>query len=200
MTLYGFLCWVAKYLIIWIFPVKLVGNPMLPDGCIVCSNHISNWDPIFIACMLKSKIHVMGKAELFKLKIIGNFFKKINVFPVKRGANDIGAIKEAIRIIKEGNNLLLFPEGTRKSGKKPQIEDAKAGIGLIAANTGVDIVPILVYNKGYRVRIFHKTYVIIGEPIPKSEYIAYAGDNKHKISEYIFIKIIEVLDKFESKQ
>ncbi|MDD2269594.1 MAG: lysophospholipid acyltransferase family protein [Eubacteriales bacterium] len=200
MKLYSTLVWIAKYLVLWIFPVKLVGNGVLPKGSLVCSNHISNWDPIFIAATIKSKLHFMAKAELFKHKPLASFFRKINIFPVRRGGHDVQAMRDSINILKEGHNLLMFPEGTRVMDKKPDPANAKAGVGLIAANTGVDIIPVAVYNKWYRVKLFRPVYVVVGKPIPHSEYMSYSDGDRRKIAEFVFIKINEELDRFESEK
>lgn len=197
--LYTFLCAVAKYLIAPFYRVRLVGNATILDGSLVCANHISNWDPIFIAAKLRSRLHFMAKSELFEMKPLGWVLRKINVFPVRRGDNDISAIRNSVKILKDGNNLMLFPQGTRRIGEKPEPADAKAGVGLIASNTGVDIVPVAVYNKHYRIRLFRPVYIIVGKPIPKEEYMNYSGGDKRKIAEYVFIRINEELERFEKR-
>ena len=197
--LYTFLRGIAKYFIAPFFPVRLVGSKKIPDGCLLCSNHISNWDPIFIAVKLKNKLHFMAKSELFEIKPLLWVFKRLNMFPVRRGENDISAIKSSVKVLKEGKNLLLFPQGTRTMGKKPDPADAKAGVGLIASNTGVDIVPVAVYNKDYRIRFFRPVYIIVGKTITKDEYMHYSGGDKRKIAEYVFIKINEELESFEKR-
>ena len=121
------------------------------------------------------------------------------MFPVRRGENDISAIKSSVKVLKDGHNLMLFPQGTRTIGKKPDPKDAKAGVGLIASNTGVDIVPVAVYNRHYRIRFFRTVYIIVGNPIPKEEYMSYSGGDKRKIAEFVFIKINEELERFEKR-
>lgn len=197
--LYTFLRGIAKYFIAPFFRVRLVGDATIKDGSLICANHISNWDPIFIAVKIKNKLHFMAKAELFNIKPLVRIFKGINMFPVRRGENDISAIKSSIKVLKDGHNLMLFPQGTRTIGKKPEIADAKAGVGLIAANTGVDIIPVAVYNKHYRIRFLRPVYIIVGKPISKDEYMKYSGGDKRKIAEYVFIKINEELEKFEAR-
>ena len=82
----------------------------------------------------------------------------MGVFGVDRGKSDVKAIKEALRVLKEGHKLLLFPEGTRfRSG---ETQGAKTGAAMLALRTGVPIVPIWMPAKK---KWFRRTPVVFGE-------------------------------------
>lgn len=119
------------------FKCQIVGVENIPStkGVIIAANHISLWDPPLIGTFLPRKINFMAKEELFDIPIIGYIIKRLNAFPVKRGTADRVAIKKAISLLKSGECLGLFPEGTRsKDGK---LGEAEAGMALIAIKADV---------------------------------------------------------------
>ena len=83
----------------------------------------------------------MAKIELFK-GLWGFFLTRLGAFPVKRGEADFGAMREALRRLKEGRVVLIFVEGTRRIGKEPS--KAQAGVGFLAMKSGVPVVPVYV--------------------------------------------------------
>jgi 1-acyl-sn-glycerol-3-phosphate acyltransferase len=88
----------------------------------------------------------MGKAELFKNPIISWFFKKIGAFPVERGKGDTTAIQTAVEAVKNGEALMIFPEGTRS--KTGELLRFKSGAGVIASQTEADILPVAINYSG----------------------------------------------------
>ena len=144
------------------FPHRAVGLENLPEGgALLCANHASGWDPFLIAIALPvdSRLTVMGKDQLFRIPLVGTLLRKAGVFPVKRGGNDLTAMKTAIRALNEGNRLLVFPEGTRVE-EQGDVE-AKGGVTVMATRTGVPMVPV--YCGGRR-KFLRKTTVVFGEP------------------------------------
>ena len=129
------------------FKCQIVGVENIPStkGVIIAANHISLWDLPIIGTFLPRKINFMAKEELFDIPIIGYIIKRLNAFPVKSGTVDRVAIKKAISLLKSGECLGLFPEGTRsKDGK---LGEAEAGMALIAIKADVPVVPTAVIIK-----------------------------------------------------
>lgn len=154
------------YAIAWplfnlVHPHRSYGRANVPSGgCLLCGNHTRYSDPIFILFALGRKDHpyIMAKAELLRYPILGWVLRKVGVFGVDRGKSDVKAVKESLRVLKEGNKLLLFPEGTRvKSG---EAQEAKTGAAMLALRTGVPIVPIWMPAKK---KWFRRTPVVFGE-------------------------------------
>lgn len=144
------------------FPHRAVGLENLPEGgALLCANHVSGWDPFLIAVALPidSRLTVMAKDQLFRIPVVGWFLRSAGVFPVKRGGNDLAAMKTAIRSLSEGNRLLVFPEGTRVDGESGG--EAKGGVTVMAARTGVPMVPVYC---GPRHKFLRRTTVVFGEP------------------------------------
>ncbi len=140
---------------------KVIGRKNVPSGgFLICGNHTGLSDPIFIAVALglfaKKPVRFMAKAELFENKLFGAVLRGLGAFPVKRGAADIGAIKEALKILNGGGRLLVFPEGTRNS-----TDGAKAGAGMLALRSDCDVVPVYV-SPGRK--LFHRVYIVFGQP------------------------------------
>ena len=140
--------YMLAYIFLWpvfrIFkPTKCIHKERFPEGgALLCANHTRMSDPLFVAYALglKHQIHVMAKEEVMHWPIIGWILKKGGIFGVKRGQADIGAIKTAMKYLKDGELLLMFPEGTRH--QDGDFGDAKTGAAMLATRTGVPIVPI----------------------------------------------------------
>ncbi len=110
-------------------------------GFILASNHASNLDPMLLGICSVRRINFMAKIELFK-GFLGFLLTHLGSFPVKRGESDFGAMREALRRLKEGRVILIFVEGTRRIGNEPS--KAQAGVGFLAMKSGVPIVPVYV--------------------------------------------------------
>ena len=159
------------------FRPKIIGLENIPkDGAyIFAANHMSNLDPPLIGTFAGRVVCYMAKEELFKNPILGAALRGLGVFPVKRGAADKGAIKNAVKILKSGGCLGIFPEGTRsKTGK---IGKAESGISLIAAMTKAPIIPAAIVNtdKFFSDEVkFPRLVLIFGKPIE------FMGNSKDK--------------------
>ena len=170
------------YCIVWPFfnlvhPCKAIGRAHIPEGgALVCANHTALNDPLFIVFAFRHKyqLHPMAKAEFMSIPVLGWLLKKAGVFAVERGKSDVTAIKIAMRYLKTGEKVLMFPEGTRH--KDGDVRDAKAGAAMLAIRTGVPIVPVYVPAEK---RWFRRTPVVIGEP-----YHPYIPGKKGSAEEY----------------
>lgn len=150
-----------------VHPCRLVGRERLPsNGGLFCANHTGMSDPLCLIVSLgvKWNLHVMAKAELMRVPVLGWLLKQAGIFGVERGKSDVGAIKTAMKFLKGGESVLIFPEGTRiKNGvdKDGHESEAKAGAAMLAVRTGVPLVPVYIPEKK---RWFGITKVVIGEP------------------------------------
>ena len=145
-----------------VHPCRAVGREHIPEGgVLVCANHTAASDPFFLvfAFRLKHQVRAMAKAELIRVPVIGWLLSKAGVFGVDRGKADVGAIKQAMKFLKGGEKVLLFPEGTRI--KDGGAGEAKTGAAMLAVRCGVPILPVYISEKK---KWFGRTPVIIGEP------------------------------------
>jgi 1-acyl-sn-glycerol-3-phosphate acyltransferase len=153
---------IFKIFAIIIYRPKIVGKENLPKegGALLCPNHVSNLDAAVIVAMFQRKVNVLAKEELFKNKFLCWIADLFGIYPVKRGAADMQAIKVSLKILKHDGLLLIFPEGTRNGmakGVKP-----KNGAVLIAGTAQKPIIPIGIQGS---FKPFTRVIVNIGKPI-----------------------------------
>ena len=142
-------------------PVKAIGREHIPEGAaVVAANHSAYADPLIaiFAMGRKNPLRIMAKEELFHIPVLGWILQKLGMFGVNRGQNDMAAVKQAIKFLKEGSKLMLFPEGTRVSSEDSVA--AKTGAIMFALRTGAPLLPVYIPQKK---NWFRPTRVVIGE-------------------------------------
>lgn len=171
--LYTILVCIVRPFFYLVHPCRLIGREKLPDrGGLFCANHSSLSDPVCLIAALgpRPQLHPMAKAEFMRTPVLGWLLKKAGVFAVERGKSDVGAIKTAMKYLKNGESVLIFPEGTRiKDGvdKNGNESEGKAGAAMLAVRTGVPLVPVYIPSKK---RWFRFTNIVIGDPYyPETE-------------------------------
>ena len=150
-------------------------------GIIIAPNHVTALDPLFIAMATNRRLHYIAKYELFEKAIPNYILTHFNAFPIVRGRGDMRAINYAIEIIRRGEGLCIFPEGTRSKNGIPQ--QAKSGIGYMARHTGSDVIPTAIYIENLQKK-GSKIIVKFGKAIKNSDLgFTEGGKNKeHKIA------------------
>lgn len=155
------------YAVIWPFfnlfrPVRAVGRENIPDGpAVICPNHSTAGDPFYavFAFGRKYPMRAMAKIQIMRVPVIGWLLSKAGVFGVDRGSADLKAVKTALKFLKEGDKLLIFPEGTRVH--EGESVEAKAGAALFATRTGAPLLPVYIQRKK---KLFRPNTVVIGQP------------------------------------
>lgn len=121
--------------------LEVEGWENIPEGaCLFASNHQSMLDPPLIGSCLPREISFIARQSLFDNPLFGAVIRACNSIPLDRGEADIGAIRSALKALKNNQGLLIFPEGTRSHDGV--IKEAKSGAGLLAFKSGVPVVPI----------------------------------------------------------
>lgn len=174
------------------FRVKITGEIPKEGTYIICSNHINYFDAAAIVLFNKRKINFVAKEDLFTHGILMWMGHLFDAIPIKRNMQDIEAMKRCLKVLKNGELLGIFPEGTRKGMAKNM--KAKNGAAFMAIKSGVKVIPTGIHGT---FRPFSKVYVNYGEPIDLSEY----KDNKDKLDEAtdIIMEKIKELTKYENK-
>lgn len=135
---------------------------------IIAANHVSYLDPPLLGSVTPRPIRFVAKRELFALPLLGRFLRAIGTFPVERSRPDLRAVRESLRVLKRGELLGIFPEGTRnkQGGLKPFLE----GVGWLAIKARVPVVPVVIH--GYRPLVPGSVWtrpgrikVVCGEPL-----------------------------------
>ncbi len=131
--------------------------------------HRSNLDFALMSVVTKRRMRYMGKESLWKYPRFGRVIAAMGAYPVSRGTADRQALNRTIEVLGEGDGLVLFPEGTRRSG--PVVEELFEGAAFVASRAGVPIVPVGIGGtersmpKGARFPRPVKVRVIVGPPI-----------------------------------
>ena len=154
------------------FGFEVRGQEHVPKGgaFVLASNHTSYLDPPAIGAACPRRVSFMARTSLFRHPLLGAFMRGVHVIPLRRGEGDVGAIREAVHRLQQGEVVAIFPEGGRQlSGT---LGAAKRGVGLLASTAGVPIVPVLVSGTFQALpphaRWFHraKIRVAFGPAIP----------------------------------
>ncbi|MGQ4664395.1 lysophospholipid acyltransferase family protein [Metabacillus halosaccharovorans] len=167
MSLYPFARSVVAGLLRPTFRIKVEGLEHFPKegGVLLCTNHISNFDPPVVGVTAPRKVLFMAKAELFNVPVLKQLLSNFGTFPVKRGGGDREAIRAGLKVLKEGHVLGLFPEGTRsKDGK---LGKGQAGAGFFALRSTAAVVPCAIIGP---YKSFRTLRVVYGKPINMEEF------------------------------
>ncbi|MGA5690397.1 lysophospholipid acyltransferase family protein [Cytobacillus pseudoceanisediminis] len=145
-----------------IYRFEVIGKENFPaeGGVLLCSNHIDNLDPPVVGINAPRPVYFMAKEELFNVPVLGKILPDLNAFPVKRGMSDREALRKGLGILKEGNVLGLFPEGTRS--KTGQLGKGLAGAGFFALRSEAHVVPCAIIGP---YKAFSRLKVVYGKPI-----------------------------------
>jgi len=140
---------------------------------IVAMNHQSFFDPPLAGNASDRAIYFLAKRSLMDLPVLRWLLPKLNVIPVNLEGIDRSAIKSLIRVVREGEAALVFPEGSRTPDGN--LQPAQAGVGLLIAKTRAPVVPMRIFGAynawpiGGKIRLFQRITIVVGEPIYFSE-------------------------------
>jgi 1-acyl-sn-glycerol-3-phosphate acyltransferase len=113
-------------------------------GFILAGNHVSFLDPPFFGLACRRDAYFLARDTLFRNPLANWILRSWHCVPINRDRGDIGAMKTVLRMLGEGKAVLMFPEGTRGGGD--ELQEARAGIGMIAARAKVPIVPMRIFG------------------------------------------------------
>lgn len=159
---YNFLKYFIGFFIRIIYPFEVVNMPSIEDkSYVLVANHKSYLDPLVLSVLFPRKIRWMAKKELFETPVIKHIMKGVDAISVDRDSGDAKSTLQAMRVIKGGEVLGIFPEGTRV--KTVDYKSAKSGTALLAARTGTDVIPVYIEGE---YKPFRKRRYIFREIIP----------------------------------
>lgn len=165
--MYKFLKALLNFVTQIIHPYKLIGKGKVKDGaCVLVGNHYRLWDIVHMACTTKERVHFITKKELYKNKLLAYLCNKVEAIPVSRDGQDAKAIMTALRYLKKGEKISMFPEGTRNRTDQ-ELLPLKGGAALFAIKAKVPVYPIMTIGK---TKYFRRTPIVIGDPIDLSEF------------------------------
>ncbi len=185
-----------------IFNYKVINREKERDvgGFVIAANHVSATDAIALCyAFRKNQVRLMAKKELFKIPVLAPLIRLLGAFPVDRGGNDVGAIKNAVKLVEDGGCLGIFPQGHRYPGENPRQTKTKNGMALVATKAKADVVPVYLWRKNNRFKMFRRTYIIIGDIIEfdSLNYDPEQSGEYLRITNLVFDKICTLGEEFE---
>ena len=152
----------------FLYPFKMYGHKKVGLGAyIYVGNHYSLWDIFYPGHTTWEGIHFITKESVMHMPFVGFFARRFGAISVMRDGSDIRALMDAMKVLKNGEKISLYPEGTRNRSDGEEFLPFHGGAALMAIKTHTPLIPIVVCNKP---RLFHKTHVVVGEPFELSEY------------------------------
>ncbi|MBD0380614.1 lysophospholipid acyltransferase family protein [Paenibacillus sedimenti] len=175
---------IFRVLFALMFRLRAIGTENIPThgAVVLCGNHTSLWDPPVLGTPLKRKVHFMAKAELFDIPVLGTIISKVGAFPVKRGGVSKESIRLAIQLLKDGNMMGVFPEGTRSNAGGM----GKKGAASLALKAGATVVPVAIVGS---YSLFRRMTIVYGKPLDLSAYASGSSEDLELATETIMQEI-----------
>ena len=188
--MYRFFRWLLKPFMAIIHPTKVLNKQKFSDEtAIVCCNHYASSDVVVVAEKLfKKEINCLAKAELFKGKFRSWLLTKLGAIKVNRGAPEVSVHKEILRRLKEGKQILIFPEGTRNLAGTHDMGELHSGAGVYAMKAKVPVIPLMFHHQS---KPFRRNYLIVGDKIDLSDFY---GKNMHEVKDSVTALLHEKME------
>ena len=171
------------------FEVKGLDNVPPKGGFILACNHLSYLDPPAVGCRIPRNLHYFARDSLF-FGPLGLLITKLNSIPVNRDQLDLGTLRKVLSVLKGGEPVLVFPEGTRSPDGT--LQKSQKGLGLLVHKSGVPVLPARLHGsfeilgKGKLFpRIGKQLYLNIGSPILSEKLSFDSSDRYQKISDLV---------------
>lgn len=166
--------------------IKSYGRRNVPrrGPVLIAPNHVSNLDPPATAVMCPRMLRFMAKEELFHPRFFGRLISSVGAFPVRRGEGDTEAIRFAVGRLKEGEAVLIFPEGTRGDGEA--LGPVNPGVSVFAKRSGAAVVPVALvgtcrkWPRGSKVPKWGRVVVEFGTPFTYAQTAVHAGERENR--------------------
>ena len=167
--------WIVRFVIwlvaklLWRITFEGLDNVPTEGPYVLAPVHRSWIDFGLVSAVTRRPMGFMGKESLWKNKYLGAFITHLGAYPVNRAATDRESLRRTLEILEAGKPIVLFPEGTRRTG--PAIEHLHEGAAFVASRAGVPLVPVGIGGseralpKGTALPRPVKIHVIVGQPI-----------------------------------
>ena len=166
-------------------------------GGLVASNHVSYYDPPLLAQIPKDSLHFLARKTLWNTGWMAWLIPRLNAIPVDQENPDMTALKRIIRLIKDGERVVVFPEGQRSlSG---EVLPGQPGVGLVLGKTKAPVLPVRIFGayeawprERKRPKWFKKITLVVGKPVEFDDANAKGRDAYTGYSQRIMDAIAEI--------
>lgn len=173
-------------------PCYFFGEDFPDETKFIVSNHLQLFDPIFFIANSDRYMRFVSKKETKNMPLVGRWLDRIGGIYIDREkeGGDLSAIKAILRTIKDGDDIMIFPEGTRNKTGTKDIQPIKAGTALFALKTGAMVLPVMIYKKH---KPFFRNYLYVGKPFDFKEFAGQKVDAEliEKANEILYTKMVE---------
>ncbi|MGI9517739.1 MAG: lysophospholipid acyltransferase family protein [Pirellulaceae bacterium] len=161
---------------IFVLGVRGFGRENFPDngGALVCANHQSNLDPPLVGMLSNRRMNYLAKKSLFTKQPLKWVIEHLDAIPIDRNGMGLGGIKETIRRLRRGEQVLIFPEGQRTFDG--EMVPLMPGFCALARRTGVPLVPVgfdgafQSWPRGTMIPKPSRIWMVVGKPITEEDY------------------------------
>lgn len=165
------------------FRLRWEGSEHFPKtgGALICSNHQSYFDPILVGLTCNRRMNYLARETLFQSPVLAPLIRYLDAIPIDREGGGLAGLKETLRRLKAGEQVLIFPEGTRTSDG--EVLPLKPGFCAVARRSKTPLVPVGVdgayqaWPRTAKLPRLGRMAVVIGEPLP-TELIAELTDEE----------------------
>ena len=198
MSVYGISRVLCRFYFYRLCGMKVTGQENLPEKgpFIILSNHRSMGDPFVLGVLYEQgELHFMAKEELFRNPVVRWYITRMHGFPVKRGQGDLSAMRTAMQVLRDGNALGIFPEGTRH--KDGVMGEVQSGVSVLALRSKVPLIPVYIAGK---YRIGGKLRAIVGNPVDADDLRALRADKQtlDTLDQRIYQALVALQERAES--
>jgi 1-acyl-sn-glycerol-3-phosphate acyltransferase len=192
--LYRFARSLLRLLFFVLFRLEAHGMENIPTQgpLILCGNHRSYYDPPMLGTPLNRELFFMAKAELFNIPVFGSILKRVHAFPVKRGGVSKESIRLSIQLLKEGNGMCIFPEGTRHNAGGV----GKKGAASLAIKSDAVVIPVAIIGN---YKPFRRMAVYYGKQVDLSEFAQGTSEQLEAATDKIMSEIRAMVTKYNTK-
>jgi 1-acyl-sn-glycerol-3-phosphate acyltransferase len=186
---------VVPYMLL-MFRSRGLGTENVPNGPVILApNHGSFMDHFFTGAFIRRRVRFMAKSQLFKGAVPIYIFSHGGVFPIRRGHHDEEAFQTAYTVLDHGDAIVMYCEGGRsRTGKIA--DEAKPGIGRLALESGVPVVPIAILGshkvRNWKRLQFPKVIIQYGEPVKFPVIADPSREQQQQVADYILDRIREM--------
>jgi 1-acyl-sn-glycerol-3-phosphate acyltransferase len=166
-----------------LFDFRVIGAEKLqvPGAALIACNHVSFLDPPFVGQAFDEPIHYFARKSLFDHPVAGAILRSWQSIPIDRDKPDAASLKATIRFLRQGEKVLIFPEGTRSPDGS--LQSAEAGVGLFIAKGGAPVLPVRIfgtyeaYPRGARTLRPTRITLVVGD-LWKPDLVSYQKEGR----------------------
>ncbi len=200
--IYIFIAFIIRLILRMNGGFEVIGKENVPTegGVLIAANHISYLDPPVVGSLVPRRATFMARKGLFDIPVLSWMIKHA-AFPVDREKTRPSTIKETVKRLKNGELVVIFPEGKRSDSGK--LMEAKRGIGMVVRLSKVPVVPTLILGTDEALKVDAKwlsrarVTVVFGKPLYNTEGIEAEESHVQATHEEISMNIMKQIGEMQ---